>query len=331
MIKVTYYAARRKKDQFRMLPHIDDFLANLQANHYSVNTVHDYERYLAAFGRFLGESNIPFDRINKQTITSYKAYLSSRGRNAAKPVNHIETQLAPCTINYKLAGLRVYLRYLLDIDYPCPLVPETVTNLKAVPRRPQVPELKDLVRLIEAPSPEANIIELRDKAILETLFNTGLKVSELVNLNREQVDLERKRLGLKGKGENTRTVFVSDNTVRWIGCYVQSRRDRFQPLFIRHSGSVDARKSGERMRLTVRSIQRIVIRYAKRCGLSITATPETLRHCFATYVAGEGANPVPLRFLLGHECLGDVNRYSHASDKYAEETRREYHPLGKSN
>jgi site-specific recombinase XerD len=312
-----------------MLPHIDDFVLNLEANHYSVNTVHDYERYLAAFSRFLDESNIPFDRINKQTVTSYKAYLSSRGRNTAKPGNHVETQLAPCTINYKLAGLRVYLRYLLDIDYPCPLVPEAVKNLKAVPKRPQLPELKDLIRLIEAPSPKSNIRELRDKAILETLFNTGLRVSELVSLNREQVDLERKRLGLEGKGNKIRIVFLSDTAARWIGRYLQSRRDHFKPLFVRYSGSVDAQHSGERMRLTVRSIQRIVIRYAKRCGLPITATPETLRHCFATYVAGEGANPVPLRFLFGHESLDTTTHYIHASDKYGKETHRKYHSLAK--
>lgn len=312
-----------------MLPHIDDFLQDLQANHYSVNTVHNYERYLAVFNRFLDQSNIPFDRINKETITSYKAYLASRGRNTVTLGNHIETQLGPCTINYKLAGLRAYLRYLIDIDYPCPLAPEAVKNLKAPPKQPQVPELKDLTRLIEAPSPESNIMELRDKAILETLFSTGLKVSELVSLNREQVDLERKRFGLKGKGEKIRMVFLSDTAVRWIGRYLQLRRDHFEPLFIRHSGKVDARKSGEKMRLTVRSIQRIVIRYAERCGLSITATPETLRHCFAIYVAGEGANPVPLRFLLGHESSSDISRYVHASDKYAEETHRKYHPLAK--
>jgi site-specific recombinase XerD len=312
-----------------MLPHIDDFLEDLQANHYSVNTVHDYERYLAVFSRFLDESNTPFDAISKETIASYKAYLASRGRNTATLGNHIETQLAPCTINYKLAGLRVYLRYLIDIGYPCPLAPEAVKNLKAPSKRPQLPQLEDLVRLIGTPSPDADIMELRDKAILETLFNTGLKVSELVSLNRDQVDLERKRLGLKGKGEKIRIVFLSDTAAQWIRRYLQSRRDSFQPLFIRYSGGVDARKSGERMRLTVRSIQRIVIRYAERCGLSITATPETLRHCFATYVAGEGANPVLLRFLFGHESLDTTTRYVHASDKYAEETHRKYHPLAK--
>lgn len=311
-----------------MLPHIDDFLQDLRANNYSVNTVRNYEQYLAAFGRFLDENDIPFDKISKQTVVSYKAYLASGGRNRATLGNDIETQLAPCTINYKLAGLRVYLRYLIDIDYPCPLAPETVKNLKALPKRPQLPQFEDLVRLIETPRHDANIIERRDKAILETLFNTGLKVSELVSLNREQVDLERKRLDLKGKGEKMRTVFLSDTTVRWIGYYLQSRRDHFHPLFIRYSGSVDARKSGEGMRLTVRSIQNIVGGYARRCGLAITATPETLRHCFATYVVGQGANPVPVRVLFGHES-SNTTRYVHASDKYAQETHRKYHPLAR--
>jgi len=312
-----------------MLPHIDDFLMNLQANHYSTLTIRDYKGYLEVFDHFLNESDVPFDKINKQTIDSHRVYLAGLGRDTRKLGSRSDKQLAPCTINYKLAGLRVYLRYLIDIGYACPLPPEAVKNLKALPKRSQLPELKDLIRLIEAPFPQANIVEMRDKAILETLFSTGLKVSELVSLNREQVDLKRKRLGLKGKGEKIRTVFLSDTAVRWIGRYLQSRRDHFQPLFIRHSGKVDSWKRGEGMRLTPRSVQNIVTKYAKRCGLPITATPETLRHCFATYVAGQGANPVPLQFLFGHESLDTTTRYVHASDKYAEETHRKYHPLAK--
>ena len=191
-----------------MLPHIDDFLEDLEANHYSVNTVRDYERYLAVFSRFLDESNIPFDEIRKETITSYKAYLASLGRNTATLGNHSDRQLAPSTINYKLAGLRVYLRYLIDIDYPCPLAPEAVKNLKAVAKQPQIPELRDLIRLIGAPTPEANIIELRDKAILETLFNTGLRVSELISLDRDKLDLERKQLCLQGNENKIRILFL---------------------------------------------------------------------------------------------------------------------------
>ena len=312
-----------------MLPHINDFLLSLQANHYSPLTVRNYKQYLEVFSRFLNESGVPFDNINKQTITSYKAYLGSLGGKTAKPGNHSDRQLAPCTINCKLAALRVYLRYLLDIDYPCPLAPEAVENLKAVPKQPQVPELKDLIRLIEAPSPEVNTIELRDKAILETLFNTGLRVSELVSLNRDQVDLERKQLGFKGKGKKIRVIFLSDRVAQWVGHYLQSRRDHFEPLFIRHSGKVDARKSGEKMRLTVRSVQRIVIKYTKRCGLPIKATPQTLRHCFATYLIEEAANPVPIQVLFGHESLDGIARYVHTSDRYAEETHRKYHPPAK--
>lgn len=301
----------------------------LQANHYSPLTVRGYKGYLEVFDHFLNESNVPFDKINKQTITSYKAYLASRGRNTAKPGNHSNKQLAPCTINYKLIGLRAYLRYLIGIDYPCPLAPEAIGKLKAVLKRPQLPELNDLIRLIEAPIPEVNIRELRDKAILETLFNTGLRVSELVSLDRDQVDLQRKQLGLKGKGDKLRVVFLSDRVEQWVGRYLQSRRDNFNPLFIRHSGKVDARKTGEKMRLTVRSIQYIVTRYGKRCGLTIKATPHTLRHCFAIYLAEEGANPAALQILLGHESLDTTTRYVHASDKYAEETHPKYHPLAK--
>jgi site-specific recombinase XerD len=312
-----------------MLPHIDDFLVSLQANHYSPNTVRNYERYLGVFDHFLNESSVPFDKTNKQTIISYKAYLASWGRNTAKPGNHSDKQLAPSTINYKLIALRAYLRYLIDIDYPCPLPPEAVKLLKAVPKKPQVPELEDLIRLIEAPAAESNIMELRDKAILEILLNTGLRVSELVSLNRDQVDLERKQLGLEGKGDKLRTVFLSNTVVECIRRYLQSRRDHFEPLFIRYSGNVDAGKSGEKMRLTVRSIQRIVTKYAKRCGLPIKATPHTLRHCFAIYLAEEGANPVPLQIILGHESLDGTTRYVHASDRYAEETHRKYHPLAK--
>jgi len=312
-----------------MLPHIDDFLMNLQANHYSGLTIRDYKGYLEVFDHFLNVSNVPFDEISRQTVDSYRVYLAGLGRDTRKLGNNSGRQLAPCTINYKLIGLRVYLRYLISIDYPCPIAPEAVEKLKVVSKQPQLPGIKDLFRLIEAPSPEANIMELRDKAILETLFSTGLKVSELVSLNREQIDLVQKRFGLKSKGGKIRIVFLSNTAVQWIGRYLKSRRDHFKPLFIRHSGSVDTRNSGEKMRLTVRSIQNIATRYAKRCGLSIKATPETLRHCFATYVAEEGANPVPLQVLFGHESLHGITRYVHASDKYAEETHRKYHPLAK--
>jgi site-specific recombinase XerD len=161
------------------------------------------------------------------------------------------------------------------------------------------------------------------------LFNTGLRVSELISLDRDKLDLERKQLCLQGKENKIRILFLPNPAAQWIDRYLRSRRDHFRPLFIRHSGKIDTRKSGARMRLTARSIQNIVTSYAKRCGLPITATPETLRHCFAIYLAGEGANPVPLQVLFGHESIHGVTRYVHASYQYAEDTHRKYHPLAK--
>jgi site-specific recombinase XerD len=114
---------------------------------------------------------------------------------------------------------------------------------------------------------------------------------------------------------------------QWIRHYLQSRRDHFNPLFIRYSGAIATEKNGEKMRLTARSIQRIVTKYAGRCGLPIKTSPNTLRHGFATYVAEEGANPAALQILLGHESLDTTTHYVHASDKYAEETHHKYHPL----
>ena len=274
-------------------------------------TVRNYKGYLETFDRFLNESNIPFKRIGKETIISYKEYLTSFSLKTPKTSNHSEKLLAPCTINYKLIGLRVYLRYLISIDYPCPLAPEAVENLKIIQKQPRLPDLKELISLIEAPCPDADIMELRDKAILETLFNTGLRVSELVNLNRNQISLEPKQISLTDKGNKIRTVFLSDTTAKWIESYLRSRQDNFIPLFIRHNGQIDIRNNGEGMRLTVRSIQRVVIRYAERCGLSIKATPQTLRHCFTLYLAGERANPVPLQVLFSHESLDGINHYAH--------------------
>ena len=228
-----------------------------------------------------------------------------------------------------LPVLRAYLRYLIDMGYPCPLPPEAVKLTKANRKQPQVAELNDLVRLIEAPASESNIIGLRDKAILETLFNTGLRVSELVSLNRDQIDLERHGISVKGKGNQLRVCFLPDTAAQWIRRYLQSRRDHFKPLFIRYSGRVYTAKNGEKMRLTARSIQKVVTKHAKRCGLPIKASPSTLRHGFATYLAAEGANPAALQILLGHESLDTTTRYVHASDRYAEETHHKYHPLAK--
>jgi len=179
-------------------------------------------------------------------------------------------------------------------------------------------------RLLSSPQ-ISNLIGLRDRTILETLFSTGLRESELVKLNRDQVDLERKEFGVRGKGNKLRVVFLSDTAAQWIERYLRSRQDRFKPLFIRHSGKVDARNNGERMRLTARTIQRIVARYAKRAGLPIEATPHTLRHSFATDLLISGADIRSVQEMLGHESIRTTQVYTHVTNRHLKEVHKAFH------
>jgi site-specific recombinase XerD len=179
-------------------------------------------------------------------------------------------------------------------------------------------------RLLSSPK-ISNIIGLRDRVVLETLFSTGLRVSELVSLNRDQVDLERKEFGVRGKGNKIRVVFLSDTAAEWIERYLRARKDNFKPLFIRHSGAVDMQKTGEKMRLTTRSIQRIVSRYAKKSGLPVEATPHTLRHSFATDLLISGADIRSVQEMLGHESIRTTQVYTHVTNRHLKEVHKAFH------
>jgi len=327
MIKVTYRAARRKKDQFKMLPHIDYFLLDLQANKYSLETVYNYERDLNVFNNFLDESKIEFDKIDKRAITYYKAYLVSRDRKTANLGRQGEKQLDSSSINRMLSALRAYLRYLIDVDYHCPLPPEAVKLTKAGRKHPQVTELEDLIRLIEAPSSlESNIkTALRNRAMLELLFATGMRISELCNLDRSQID-DTGRIFITGKGRKQRFVYLTPRAKQHLDAYLGTRQDNCPALFIPYAGRNVAKS---RKRISTNYLQDRIKRYREKLKINVPTSAHSLRHGFATYLAEEGANPAALQILLGHESLDTTTRYVHASDKYAEETHRKYHPLAK--
>jgi integrase/recombinase XerD len=324
---VTYYAVRRKKNQFKMLPHVDDFLLNLQANKYSSETVYNYERDLSVFSTFLDESNIEFDKVDKHAITHYKAYLVSHDRKTANLGKQGEKQLDSRSINRMLSALRAYLRYLIDIDYPCPLPPEAVKLTKAGRKHPQVTELEDLIRLIEAPSSlESNDkTALRNRAMLELLFATGMRISELCNLNRSQID-DTGRIFITGKGRKQRFVYLTPRAKQHLDSYLVTRQDDCTALFIPYAGRNVAKS---RRRISTNYLQDRIKRYREKLRINVPTSAHSLRHGFATYLAEEGANPAALQILLGHESLDTTTRYVHASDKYAEETHRKYHPLAK--
>ena len=309
-----------------MLPHVDDFLLNLQANKYSSETVYNYERDLNVFSNFLDESNIEFDKIDKRAITYYKAYLVSRDRKTSS-LGQGEKQLDSRSINRMLSALRAYLRYLIDIDYPCPLPPEAVKLTKAGRKHPQVAELGDLIRLIESPSSlESNIkTSLRNRAMLEVLFATGMRISELCNLNRSQID-DTGRIFITGKGRKQRFVYLTPRAKQHLDAYLVTRQDDCPALFIPYAGRNVAKS---RKRISTNYLQDRIKRYREKLKINVPTSAHSLRHGFATYLAEEGANPAALQILLGHESLDTTTRYVHASDKYAEETHRKYHPLAK--
>jgi integrase/recombinase XerD len=310
-----------------MLPRVDDFLLNLQADKYSSETIYNYERDLTVFSKFLDESNIEFDRVDKRAITYYKAYLVSRDRKTSKLGKQAEKQLDSRSINRMLSALRAYLRYLIDIDYRCPVPPEAVKLTKAGRKHPQVTELGDLIRLIEAPnSLESNVkTALRNRAMLEVLFATGMRISELCNLNRSQID-DTGRIFITGKGRKQRFVYLTPRSKQHLDAYLAARQDDCPALFIPYAGRNVAKS---RKRISTNYLQDRIKRYREKLRINVPTSAHSLRHGFATYLAEEGANPAALQILLGHESLDTTTRYVHASDKYAEETHRRYHPLAK--
>ncbi len=282
-------------------------------------TTRVYRHYLDRFHNWLSE-NSPTRRaedIDLELIRRYRLYLAHlRTRNGLL--------LKRVSQSYHIIALRAFLRYLLvKRDIPT-LSPDKIELPKQSSRSVSFLDSEQIKRLLSSPQ-ISNEIGLRDKAILETFFSTGLRVSELVRLNRDQIDLKRQEFGVKGKGNKPRVVFLSDTASQWIERYLQSRQDHFKPLFIRYSGSVDTQKNGEKMRLTARSIEKIVAKYARRCGLSIKVSPHTLRHSFATDLLIGGADLRSVQEMLGHESIRTTQVYTHVTNRHLKEVHKAFH------
>lgn len=286
---------------------------------FSPLTIREYRHYLKRFHNWLTENSptTKADEINLDLIRRYRLYLAHLPARDGLPLQRV-------TQSYHIVALRAFLRYLLvQRDIPT-LSPDKVELPKQGSRSIAFLNPEQVERLLSSPQ-ISNIIGLRDRTILETLFSTGLRVSELVSLNRDQMDLERKEFGVKGKGNKIRVVFLSDTAADWIERYLQARKDNFKPLFIRHRGKVDAQKSAEKMRLTTRSVQRIVAKYAKRSGLPVEATPHTLRHSFATDLLISGADIRSVQEMLGHESIRTTQVYTHVTNRHLKEVHKAFH------
>lgn len=309
-----------------MLEHLDDFLLYLKTNNYSLETIYNYERDLAVFSLFLDESSTPFEKLDKRVIAQFKAYLASRDRKTATGRQATE-DLSSGSLNRCLSSLRGYLKYLIEMDYPCPIPPEVVKMVKTEKRHGQVAEFEDLIRLIESPSYLENNpeIALRNQAILEVFFSTGMRISELCHLSRSDIDGSGK-IFIMGKGKKERFVYLTPRAQKLLEKYLSTRSDDLQALFIPYAGiNVGSTKK----RLSANYIQMKIKEYRQKLKINVPTSAHSLRHGFATYLAESGASPAAIQILLGHESLETTTRYVHASDKFAEETHRKFHPLAK--
>lgn len=308
------------------IPYLENFLLSIQSNNYSPETIYNYERDLKVFENFLNTDLRceDFQKISKRTIELYKAYLTSRDRHTAaqgKPAGY----LSAASINRHLSSLRGYLHYLIEMDYQTPILPQNIKLVKTPKKVPKVAELDDLVRLIEAPSALENnpLVAKRNRAMLEALFSTGLRISELVNLNRAQIDNSGK-IFVMGKGKKERFVYLTPRALRFIADYLKTRHDNLPALFIPYRGRNAPDKNA---RISTNYLQAKIKRYRERLQINVPTSAHSLRHGFATYLAESGANPAAIQILLGHESLDTTTRYVHASDQYAQKTHHKFHPL----
>lgn len=296
---------------------VTDFLEYLELErNASQLTIRNYDHYLKRFIEFAKDIE-PKD-IDLQTVRRYRLFLS-RWENplTGKPLKRV-------TQNYFMIALRAFLRYLAKSDIES-LSPEKVELGEQDPQPLKILDDKQLQQLLEAPD-TGEKDGIRDRALLETLFSTGLRVSELASLNRDTINLNRREFGIVGKGGKERVVFLSDTAVEWLDKYLSIvRTDTFKPLFIRFQGKVDPENNGEAMRLTTRSIERIIEKYVKKIGLPVKATPHTLRHSFATDLLINGADIRSVQEMLGHSNISTTQIYTHVTNKHLKDVHKAFH------
>jgi len=319
-----------KTNSHASLQYLDDFLLNLQTNNYSQETIYNYERDLKVFEDFLSQAGLNFARLDKRGVNMYKAYLNSIDRQTAQ--NHAGLKkLNSYSINRILSALRSYLKFLVEMDYPSPVSSEAVKLVRTERKHPQVAELRELVMLIESPSTLENnkITAARNRAMLEMLFSTGMRISELISLNRQQID-NSGRIFIRGKGKKERFVYLTPRAYKYLNEYLKYRSDNLSALFIPYRGRNSTGTSGLKKRLSPNYLQERIKYYREKLKINIPISAHSLRHGFATYLAESGANPAAIQILLGHESLDTTTRYVHASDRYAEKTHHDFHPLKNS-
>lgn len=295
---------------------ITDFLEYLEVERgRSQRTIRNYDFYLRRFSKWA--KNPTSKQITRDAVHRYRLWLNrlTEGRN--------EETLKKSTQNYHLIALRSFLKYLSRQNIQC-LPPEQIELAKQSKRTVEFLEAEELNRLFfVAKKNTRGLIGLRDLAILELLFSTGMRVSELTNLKIEQVNLNRDEFTVRGKGDKPRVVFLSDSAKPVLRIYLSKRRDASPFMFVSYDRAKSGRKDAGS--LTPRSVQRIVERYATEAGITKKITPHTLRHTFATDLLLSGADIRSVQSMLGHESITTTQVYTHITNKQMKDVHKKFH------
>lgn len=318
MLQTRTVASQNMKNE--NLPElISQFLEYLEIEkNCSKLTVRDYKHYLDVFNEWF-DTTLPgksLENLDLPTIRKYRVFLANRADAKGMTLSRV-------TQNYYVIALRSFLRFLIKNDYKT-LEPSKIDLPKTESRSLKFLDKDQIGRLVTATdtSTEEGI---RDRAIMELLFSTGLRVSELVKLNHDQVNLQRREFGVIGKGGRARIVFISDRAADWIKRYMDERKDIFKPLFIRYSGRVMEDNGGEKMRLTARSVERIVKKYVRKARIPVDATVHTLRHSFATDLLTNGADLRSVQEMLGHKNIATTQIYTHITNPQLRNVHKTFH------
>lgn len=294
---------------------ISDFIEHLEVERgRSQKTAENYYLYLQRLIEFAGDE--PISTLNAELVRKWRLWLNRYESVNGEP-------LSTLTQSYHLIALRSFLSYCSKRGIQT-VTPEKIELPKV--RKKQVSFLTndEVMRLIHVIKTQDEV-GIRDRAIVELLFSAGLRVSELVNLNRDHINLKRGEFMVRGKGQKDRPVFVSPEASEWLASYIETRTDSFIPLFIRYTGTPAQDTRGEDMRLTPRTIQRIVSKYALLAGITKHVSPHTMRHSFATDLLMNGADLRSVQSMLGHSNISTTQVYTHVTDPHLKEVHRKFH------
>ncbi len=294
----------------------------------SLKTVANYERYLNRFFAFANVTD-PKD-ITETLLREYRLYLNRQLGTKVK--GQTQATLKKNTQNYYLIALRRFLKYLMKIKVTS-LTPDAIELAKTGERHLDLISMDELGRIFQVALTDKegkqsdSLITLRDTALLQLFFSTGLRLSELCSLNRD-IDLSKDELSVRGKGEKVRVVFISDSARDAIQKYLAKRADFLEPLFLNFSSNKkesSSKGSGSTSRLTPRSIERIVKQYAIKAGISKKVTPHVLRHSFATDLLSNGADIRSVQMMLGHANIATTQIYTHVTNKQLKDIHKKFH------